>query len=72
MYTNEFNFDEICITVLDDTNAYDDLVVNAFEDVVYIRQHDEILGEQMIVISTSQWEDLINAIHSSEGAFKKV
>lgn len=72
MYTNEFNFDEICITILDDTGAHDDLIVNVFDDVVYIRQEDEILGEQTIVISPSQWEDLINAIYTGEGAFKRV
>lgn len=71
MFTNEFNFDEICITVLDDSGQHEDLIVNVFDDVVYIRQDDEFLGEQILAISPEQWEDLIQAIHSKEGAFRK-
>lgn len=73
MFTVEFEDDEICITVIDDSGNHADLVINSFTDIVYLRQYDEETGvEQCIDISPDMWEELIAAIHSPEGAFRTV
>ena len=71
MYTVEFDHDEICITILDDTGEHEDLIVNSFDDIVYIRQHDpETNTNQVVEINPAMWEDLINSMNSPEGAFR--
>ena len=70
MYTVEYDWDEICITILDDRGEYDDVIVNSFDDIVYIRQWDEQLNcVQSIAMSPRQWEELIAAMNSPEGGF---
>ena len=73
MYTVEFDHDEICITVMDDFGTHGDLIVNSFDDLVYIRQYDPETDTDFIIeISPEMWEELISAIHSKEGFFKRV
>ena len=73
MFSVEFEHDEICITVMDDSGNHEDLIVNSFDDLVYIRQYDEELDRVMcIAISPAMWEELITAIDSPEGLFKRV
>tara|TARA_R110001606_G_scaffold365889_1_gene520864 strand:- start:82 stop:312 length:231 start_codon:yes stop_codon:yes gene_type:complete len=73
MFTNEFEYDLTTITVMDETGLYDDLIIDAFDDVVYIRQYDNELEIQTILeISTNMFNDLINAIHSPEGMHKTI
>jgi hypothetical protein len=73
MYTVEFDHDEICITVMDDTGVHGDLKVYAFDDLVYIAQDDPELDTQHILeINPDMWEELIAAINSPEGFFKRV
>ena len=73
MFSVEFEHDEICITVIDDSNNHEDLIVNSFDDIVYIRQYNEELDKiTCIAISPDMWEELITAIHSPEGLFKRV
>jgi hypothetical protein len=70
MFTVEFDHDDMEIVIVDDTGNNDDLKINAFDDIVYIRQYREDLhGHQTIVISPQMWEELIAAIQSPEGAF---
>ena len=72
MFTVEFDHDNIEITVLDDTDGYEDLKVDAFDDIVYIRQWNEDLGEfNVVVISPKMWEELIAAVQGPEGSFVK-
>ena len=72
MFTVEFDHDNIEITVLDDTDGYEDLKVDAFDDIVYIRQWNEDLGEfNVVVISPKMWEELIVAVQGPEGSFVK-
>ena len=72
MFSVEFDFDDITITVMDDSGNHSDLIVNSFDDIVYIRQYDEENEtESTIDISPKQWEELIHAIHSQEGFFKR-
>lgn len=70
MFTVEFDHDDIEITVIDDKGNYEDLKINAFDDIVYIRQWNEDLNRfSSISISSQMWEELISAISSPEGAF---
>lgn len=70
MYTVEFEHDNVNITILDDAGAYEDLSIDAFDDVVYIHQSDEHITS-IVAISPQMWEQLIAAIHSAEGAHIK-
>jgi len=70
MFTVEFDHDDVEITVVDDTGYYEDLKVDAFDDIVYIRQwNEETERFSTIAVSPGMWEELISAISSPEGAF---
>lgn len=72
MYTVEFDFDDVEITVIDDTGFHEDLKIDAFEDIVYISQWDENTDKATVIaISPQMWDELIAAIQSPEGAFVK-
>jgi hypothetical protein len=71
MFTIEFDFDEVCVTVVDDWSNHEDLIVNSFDDIVFIRQWCvEADRFVVIAISPAQWEDLIASMNSKEGAFQ--
>ncbi len=72
MFTIEMDYDEITITLLDDTGSYADVIINSFDDIVYIRQFEEDDVPQAVALSPQMWEELIAAIHSPEGAFLTV
>ncbi len=72
MFTIEMDYDEITITLLDDTGSYADVIINSFDDIVYIRQFEEEEEPQAVALSPQMWEELIAAIHSPEGAFLTV
>jgi len=70
MFSVEFDHDEVCITVVDDTGVHGDLRVHAFDDLVYLTQYDQDLNQEYILeINPDMWEQLIMAIHSPEGVF---
>jgi len=72
MFSVEFDHDEVCITVMDDTGVHGDLKVHAFDDLVYIRQWDpETEKDHILEINPDMWEELITAIHSPEGFFMR-
>jgi len=72
MYSVEFDHDEVCITIMDDHGIHGDLIVNSFDDLVYIRQYDPETDTDFIIeISPEQWEELIAAIYSKEGFFRR-
>jgi len=72
MFSVEFDHDEICITVMDDTGEHGDLKIHAFDDIVYLTQDDlELDTTHFLEINTSMWEELITAIHSPEGFFRR-
>jgi len=72
MFTVEFDHDDVEITVVDDSGHYEDLKVDAFDDIVYVRQWNEELDRfNTIAVSPRMWEELIAAISSPEGAFTK-
>ena len=71
MFTVEMDFDEIEITVMDDTGEHEDLKVHIFDDIVYIRQFDdEAPWPETIAMSPDMWDQLILAIQSPEGTFQ--
>ena len=71
MFTNEFDHDLTTITIMDETGEVGDLIIDAFDDIVYIRQYDEELEMDTILeITPAMFDDLINAIHSTEGSFR--
>ena len=73
MYTVEFDHDENCITVMDDNGTYGDIKVRSYDDIVYITQDDEALDVEFVLeLNPKMWEELITAIHSPEGFFKRV
>jgi hypothetical protein len=73
MFSVEMDHDEIEITVLDDYGYNEDLKVTLYEDVVYIRQYNEVTDrEELIQISPDMWEELMAAINSPEGVFRTV
>ena len=72
MFSVEFDHDEVCITVMDDTGVHGDLKIHAFDDIVYITQYDQDLDiDNVLEINPDQWEELIAAIHSPEGFFMR-
>ena len=73
MYTVEMDLDEITITLLDDSGNYTDVIINSFDDIVYIRQFEEnSKTPQAIAMSPEMFNELISAMHSPEGAFRTV
>ena len=72
MFSVEFDHDEVCITVMDDTGVHGDLKIHAFDDIVYLTQYDADLDvDHILEINPDQWEELIAAIHSPEGFFMR-
>jgi hypothetical protein len=70
IFTVEFEHDEVCITCVDEEANHEDLIVNSFDDIVFIRQwNQDIETFEVVTISPSQWEELIESINSTEGAF---
>jgi len=73
MYTVEFEHDVIEIVVLDDSGVEEDLKIELEDEGVFISQFCSIMDEeQNIRISHKQWEELLLAVNSPEGAFIKV
>ena len=70
MFTVEYEMDEICVTILDDTNQFGDLKIHSFEDTTFITQYDEETNVHSILqISNNQFTDLINSLNTTEGAY---
>jgi len=73
MYTVEYEHDVIEIVVLDDSGHEGDIKVELEDEGVFISQFCTIMDEeQNIRISHKQWEELLLAVQSPEGAFIKV
>lgn len=72
MFSVEFDWDEVCITVMDDTGHHGDLKIHSFDDIVYITQWDpETETQDILEINPAMWEELLTAIHSPEGFFMR-
>ena len=71
MFSTEFNFEDITITLLDETGEYEDVQVYLEEDVVYIRQFSENEDKpaDLIVMTPKMFRDLIEAMDLPEGFY---
>jgi len=73
MYTVEMDHDVIEIVVLDDSGYEEDIKIDLEEEGVFISQFCTVMDEeQNIRITHKQWEELVLAINSPEGAFIRV
>lgn len=71
MYSVEMDHDDIEITIMDDYAFNEDIKIDIFDDVVFIRQWDDTKDcHDIISMSPQMWEELILAIHSPVGFFK--
>ena len=72
MYTVEFEHDTLEIIVLDDNGYEDDLRVEIMTEGVFISQYNSVLNEESNVrLTHEQWDEMLEAINSPEGAFTK-
>jgi hypothetical protein len=64
------DFDEIEITVLDDTGKHEDIKVFSYDKVVYIRQFNEKKNKwDLVSMTPSMYCELMEAWRSSEGSY---
>lgn len=70
MFTVEMDHDETLVTILDDEGNYEDIVFNIFDDIVYIRQWDDLTETfAAIAMSPEMFDQILVALNSSEGAY---
>jgi hypothetical protein len=71
MFSTEFNFEDITITLLDETGEYEDVQVYLEDDVVYIRQFSENEDKpaDLVVMTPKMFRDLIEAMGLPEGFY---
>jgi hypothetical protein len=75
MFTIEHEFDATVITLVDEGDAgmplQEDLIIEAFEDCVVLRQIDETTDQpQIITLSMAQLRDLAAALDLPEGSYR--
>jgi hypothetical protein len=75
MFTIEHEFDATVITLVDegdpDMPLQEDVIIEAFEECVVIRQVDETTDEpQIITLSMAQLRDLSAALDLPEGSYR--
>ncbi len=75
MFTIEHEFDATVITLVDEgvqTLALrEDIIIEAFEDCVVLRQLDTLTEEQMVItLSLQQLSDLTAALNLPEGSYR--
>jgi hypothetical protein len=75
MFTIEHEFDATVITLVDegdpDMPLQEDVIIEAFEDCVVIRQVDDMTDEpQIVTLSMAQLRDLAAALDLPEGSYR--
>ena len=75
MFTIEHDFDATVITLVDEGEAnmplQEDIIIEAFEDCVVLRQVDANTDEQIaITLSIAQLNDLAAALNLPEGSYR--
>jgi hypothetical protein len=71
MITNEMEFDETIITVMDDDGLYEDIQVFLDDNEVYIRQYNEITDQHdLVYMSCEMYLQMLSAMKLPEGMFK--
>lgn len=70
MVTVEFDQDETCITILDDTGQQEDVSVILYDDYCYIRQYNEKTNKfDVIVMKPEMYLKLMQAWNLPEGSY---
>ena len=70
MFTNEFEFDETIITVLDDSGVREDVQLYLDDNEVYVRQWNERKQiYDLIVMSPKMMFEIMEAMKRPEGAY---
>jgi hypothetical protein len=76
MFTIEHDFDATVITLIDDgvesgIPLQEDLIIEAFEDCIVLRQVDATTDSPVVItLSLSQVKDLAAALDLPEGSYK--
>ena len=76
MFTIEHDFDATVITLIDDGTdpripLQEDLIIEAFEDCIVLRQIDAITDQPVVItLSLSQIKDLTAALDLPEGSYR--
>tara|TARA_B110000977_G_scaffold74285_1_gene100486 strand:+ start:3726 stop:3965 length:240 start_codon:yes stop_codon:yes gene_type:complete len=70
VFTNEMDFDETIITILDDEGQYEDIGIFMDETEVYIRQFDPTEDSyDFVVMSAPMFYELLESMKQPEGAY---
>ena len=70
MFTVEMDFDEMEITVLDDSGRFEDVKVFSYDEIVYIRQFNEKKNAWDLIQMTPQmYAELMTAWQSPQGSY---
>lgn len=70
MFTIEFDFDETCITVLDDTGELEDVQALLYDDYCHFRQWNEKSQRfDVITLTPHMYLKLMKAFEQPEGAY---
>ena len=70
MVTIEFEEDETCITILDDTGQNEDVSVLLYDNYCYIRQYNEEKNRfDLIVMNPEMYLKLMQAWNLPEGTY---
>ena len=70
MFQNEIEFDHTTTTVLDETDTFEDVKLIIGEEIQILQWNDVIEDYDMILLSHEMFNDLIEALHNTEGFFK--
>lgn len=71
MFTIEMDWDEVAITILDESGQYEDLQVIIYDDIVYMRQwFEEANRFNVIAITPEMFQAIIASMKLPEGAYK--
>lgn len=70
MFTNEFDFEDIIVTILDETAEYEDVQVMITDDQVFIRQWDDDREKyEIICMSPKMFYEIQEAMKQPAGLF---
>lgn len=70
MFTNEFEFDETIITILDDSGVHEDVQIYLDENEVHVRQWNERKQVyDLIVMSPKMMFEIMEAMKQPEGSY---
>lgn len=72
MFTVEFNFDHTEVRVLDDAGKHEEIIIQFRENTVKVEQYNSNSDiYTSVLMSPEQWDEILSAMQSTEGAFIK-